>query len=139
MAKEVEEEQVAAAGGGEVQPEPARRASTFAELGICPELVAACDAMGWRGPTRIQAEAIPHALEGRDLIGLGQTGSGKTGAFALPIIQALLKQEKPQTLFACVLSPTRELALQISTQFDALGSAVSLRSAVVSATDTTYK
>ncbi|KAL5209024.1 hypothetical protein ABZP36_004647 [Zizania latifolia] len=63
--------------------------------------------MGWKEPTGIQAEAIPRALEGRDLIGLGRTGSGKTGAFALPIIQALLKEEKPQTLFACVLSPTR--------------------------------
>ncbi|KAF0910006.1 hypothetical protein E2562_001254 [Oryza meyeriana var. granulata] len=140
---EEDEEEVAAAaaadadaGGEEAQeaaePEPtARRPSTFAELGICPELVAACDAMGWKEPTRIQAEAIPHALEGRDLIGLGQTGSGKTGAFALPIIQALLKQDKPQAFFACVLSPTRELAVQIGKQFEALGSAISLSCTVL--------
>uniref|UniRef100_A0A0E0CBU7 DEAD-box RNA helicase Q domain-containing protein n=1 Tax=Oryza meridionalis TaxID=40149 RepID=A0A0E0CBU7_9ORYZ len=64
---------------------PSRRRVGLRQLGIVPELVAACDAMGWKEPTRIQAKAIPHALEGRDLIGLGQTGSGKTGAFALPI------------------------------------------------------
>uniref|UniRef100_A0A0E0GRK5 RNA helicase n=1 Tax=Oryza nivara TaxID=4536 RepID=A0A0E0GRK5_ORYNI len=136
--EELDEEVVAAAaapaadGGEEQEAEPpARRPSTFAELGVVPELVAACDAMGWKEPTRIQAEAIPHALEGRDLIGLGQTGSGKTGAFALPIIQALLKQDKPQALFACVLSPTRELAFQIGQQFEALGSAIGLSCTVL--------
>ncbi|KAM3239930.1 hypothetical protein ACQJBY_053552 [Aegilops geniculata] len=117
------------AGGGKVQqsepePEPAAEASTFAELGICPEVVEACDAMGWKQPTKIQAGAIPYALKGRDLIGLGQTGSGKTGAFALPIIQALIKH--PQPFFACVMLPTRELAIQIAEQFEALGSAIGL-------------
>jgi ATP-dependent RNA helicase DDX47/RRP3 len=89
----------------EPEPEPEAEASTFAELGICKELVDACDAMGWKQPTKIQAGAIPHALQGRDVIGLGQTGSGKTGAFALPIIQALLEHRQP--FFACVMSPTR--------------------------------
>ncbi|XP_044954589.1 DEAD-box ATP-dependent RNA helicase 10-like [Hordeum vulgare subsp. vulgare] len=115
--------------GGEVQrsepePEPASEASTFAELGIFPELVEACDAMGWKKPTKIQEGVIPHALKGRDLIGLGQTGSGKTGAFALPIIQALIEHRKP--FFACVMLPTRELAIQIAEQFEALGSAIGL-------------
>jgi superfamily II DNA/RNA helicase len=71
--EELDEEVVAAAaapaadGGEEQEAEPpARRPSTFAELGVVPELVAACDAMGWKEPTRIQAEAIPHALEGTD-------------------------------------------------------------------------
>uniref|UniRef100_A0A0D9WUX3 RNA helicase n=1 Tax=Leersia perrieri TaxID=77586 RepID=A0A0D9WUX3_9ORYZ len=127
---ELEEEEVEA-GEAQQGEAPVRRASTFAELGICGELVSACDAMGWKEPTGIQAEAIPHALQGRDLIGLGQTGSGKTGAFALPIIQALLKHDKPQPLFACVLSPTRELAIQIGQQFEALGSAISLRCSVL--------
>ncbi|CAM0907201.1 unnamed protein product [Alopecurus aequalis] len=114
-------------GGGDVQQlesEPAAEVSTFAELGICKELVDACDAMGWKQPTKIQAGAIPHALQGRDIIGLGQTGSGKTGAFALPIIQALLEHRQP--FFACVMSPTRELAIQIAEQFEALGSAIGL-------------
>ncbi|KAF0907371.1 hypothetical protein E2562_015865 [Oryza meyeriana var. granulata] len=85
--------------------------------------------MGWKQPTRIQAEAILYALQGRDVIGVGQTGSGKTAAFALPIIQALL--EHRQRFFACVLAPTRELAIQIAKQFEALGSAISLQCSVL--------
>ncbi|KAI7736639.1 hypothetical protein M8C21_025724 [Ambrosia artemisiifolia] len=101
---------------------------SFKELGICDQLIEACDSLGWKNPSKIQAEAIPHALEGKDLIGLAQTGSGKTGAFALPIIQDLL--DAKHAFFACVLSPTRELAIQIAEQFEALGSSVGLRSAV---------
>ncbi|KAA8527189.1 hypothetical protein F0562_008582 [Nyssa sinensis] len=78
---------------------------------------------------QIQTEAIPHALEGKDLIGLAQTGSGKTGAFALPVLQALL--ETPHAFFACVLSPTRELAIQIAEQFEALGSGIGIKCAVL--------
>ncbi|VVB09865.1 unnamed protein product [Arabis nemorensis] len=110
---------------------------TFAELGLREELVKACDRLGWKNPSKIQAEALPYALEGKDVIGLAQTGSGKTGAFALPILQALLtyvydsepkKGRRPDpAFFACVLSPTRELAIQIAEQFEALGSNISLR------------
>ncbi|XP_038876108.1 DEAD-box ATP-dependent RNA helicase 10 [Benincasa hispida] len=102
---------------------------TFQSLGICEQLVEACESLGWKSPSKIQAEAIPHALEGKDLIGLAQTGSGKTGAFALPILQALL--EAPQAFFACVLSPTRELAIQIAEQFEALGSGIGIKCAVL--------
>ncbi|XP_022157139.1 DEAD-box ATP-dependent RNA helicase 10-like [Momordica charantia] len=102
---------------------------TFKSLGICEQLVEACESLGWKNPSKIQAEAIPHALEGKDLIGLAQTGSGKTGAFALPILQALL--EAPQAFFACVLSPTRELAIQIAEQFEALGSGIGIKCAVL--------
>ncbi|CAK9310757.1 unnamed protein product [Citrullus colocynthis] len=102
---------------------------TFQSLGICEQLVEACESLGWKNPSKIQAEAIPHALEGKDLIGLAQTGSGKTGAFALPILQALL--EAPQAFFACVLSPTRELAIQIAEQFEALGSGIGIKCAVL--------
>ena len=66
---------------------------------------------------------------GQDVIGLAQTGSGKTGAFALPILQALL--DKPQALFTLVLSPTRELAIQISEQFEALGAGIGVKCAVL--------
>eukprot|EP00850_Spirogloea_muscicola_P012792 SM000084S23128 [mRNA] locus=s84:350532:353802:+ [translate_table: standard] len=104
-------------------------AGGFAALGVCPQLVEACRSVGWGEPTPIQVEALPQAIQGRDIIGLAQTGSGKTGAFALPVIQALL--EKPAPLFALVLSPTRELAIQISEQFEALGAAVGLRCAVI--------
>ncbi|XP_020110682.1 DEAD-box ATP-dependent RNA helicase 10 isoform X1 [Ananas comosus] len=102
---------------------------TFAGLGVCEELVEACKSLGWETPSKIQAEAIPYALQGRDVIGLAQTGSGKTGAFALPILQALL--QKPQPFFACVLSPTRELAIQISEQLEALGSGIGVKCSVL--------
>ncbi|XP_058188166.1 DEAD-box ATP-dependent RNA helicase 10-like isoform X1 [Rhododendron vialii] len=102
---------------------------SFKDLGLCDQLLEACDNLGWKQPSKIQVEAIPHGLEGKDLIGLAQTGSGKTGAFALPILQALL--EIPQAFFACVLSPTRELAIQIAEQFEALGSGIGLKCAVL--------
>lgn len=62
----------------------------FKDLGIIDQLVEACDALGYKAPTPIQAEAVPLALQGRDLIGLAETGSGKTAAFALPILQGML-------------------------------------------------
>jgi ATP-dependent RNA helicase DDX47/RRP3 len=61
--------------------------------------------MGYKNPSPIQVESIPHALEGRDIIGLAQTGSGKTAAFSLPILQTLW--QNPQPFFALVLAPTR--------------------------------
>jgi ATP-dependent RNA helicase DDX47/RRP3 len=64
-------------------------------------------------------------LAGKDVVGLAQTGSGKTGTFAIPIIQSLLANIQP--FFALVLSPTRELAIQISEQFEALGSGIGLK------------
>lgn len=64
---------------------------TFQELGVIDSLCDACTALGYKAPTPIQTEAIPFALAGRDLIGLAETGSGKTAAFALPILQGMLK------------------------------------------------
>lgn len=102
---------------------------SFADLGIIESLCEACANLGYKHPTPVQAESIPLALEGRDLIGLAETGSGKTAAFALPILQALM--DKPQPLFGLVLAPTRELAYQISQQFEALGSLINVKSAVL--------
>lgn len=62
---------------------------SFRDLGIIEPLCEACEALGYKAPTAIQAQSIPHALEGRDLIGLAETGSGKTAAFALPILQGM--------------------------------------------------
>ena len=64
-----------------------------------------------------------------DVIGLAETGSGKTGAFALPLLQALL--DKPQRFFGLVLTPTRELAFQIAEQFEALGKTIGVKCAVL--------
>ncbi|MCO5553642.1 hypothetical protein L7F22_007167 [Adiantum nelumboides] len=101
----------------------------FRDLGVCDQLVEACLALGWKQPTPIQTEAIPLALDGKDIIGLAQTGSGKTAAFVIPILQVLLKKSHP--FFATVLSPTRELAIQIGQHFEALGSGIGLKCAVV--------
>ena len=103
--------------------------ATFASLGVCEPLCDACSALGWKAPTAIQREALPYALESKDIIGLAETGSGKTGAFALPILQGLL--ESRQRLYACILAPTRELAVQIAEQIDALGSGIGVRTAVI--------
>jgi ATP-dependent RNA helicase DDX47/RRP3 len=83
---------------------------TFASLGVNGTLCEALKELGWGIPTEIQRQAIPEALAGRDIIGIAETGSGKTGAFAIPILQALLSA--PQRLFAVVLAPTRELAFR---------------------------
>lgn len=89
----------------------------------------AVNELKWKVPTKIQREAIPVALKGNDIIALAETGSGKTGAFALPILQTLL--ENPQRYFALVLTPTRELAIQIGEQFEALGSSIGVKCTVI--------
>ncbi|TFK43011.1 P-loop containing nucleoside triphosphate hydrolase protein [Crucibulum laeve] len=112
-------------------PEPTRPpiTATFKSLGLIDPLLQALEQVNFKTPTEIQVEALPPALEGRDIIGVASTGSGKTAAFALPILQKLW--EEPKGLFACVLAPTRELAFQISQQFESLGSAMGVRCAVI--------
>lgn len=102
---------------------------TFRSLGLIDPLLDALEQVNYKTPTEIQVESLPHALAGRDIIGVASTGSGKTAAFALPILQKLW--EEPKGLFACVLAPTRELAYQISQQFESLGSAMGVRCAVI--------
>ncbi|KAJ7680264.1 P-loop containing nucleoside triphosphate hydrolase protein [Mycena polygramma] len=104
-------------------------APSFKSLGLIDPLLEALEQVKYTTPTEIQVEALPHALEGRDIIGVASTGSGKTATFALPILQKLW--EDPKGLFACVLAPTRELAFQIAQQFEALGSSMGVRSAVI--------
>ncbi|GIX65720.1 ATP-dependent RNA helicase [Babesia caballi] len=103
--------------------------ATFESLGICRELCRACDSMGWKAPTPIQVAAIPHALGGRDIIGLAVTGSGKTGAFTIPVLHHLLEDVK--RLYCVVLAPSRELCEQIAEQFRALGAQVALEVCLV--------
>jgi len=89
--------------------------TSFAELGLAPELLRAVADAGYTVPTPIQARAIPLVLRGRDVMGLAQTGTGKTAAFTLPIIQRLLGG--PRRTRALVLTPTRELAVQVKEAF----------------------
>ena len=103
--------------------------STFKGLGVLDTLCEAIEALGWHAPTDIQAASIPEAIKGRDIVGLAETGSGKTGAFAIPVLQALL--QNPQRLFCVVLAPTRELAFQINEVFEALGASISLHSVCI--------
>lgn len=109
--------------------EDASENETFHDLGVVEPLCQAISSIGWSFPTPIQRNALPEALGGRDVIGLAETGSGKTGAFAIPILQALLKN--PQRLFAVCLAPTRELAFQINEVFDALGKSIALHTTCV--------
>jgi ATP-dependent RNA helicase DeaD len=87
--------------------------TTFEDLGLRPELLAALTALGYEEPTPIQAEAIPPLVEGRDLLGQAATGTGKTAAFSLPVLQRL-PAGRGKAPVALVLVPTRELAVQVS-------------------------
>ena len=84
----------------------------FNELGINAPILKALSEVGYKAPTPIQQQAMPPVLAGRDLLGCAQTGTGKTAAFAVPILQRLSGQ-KGHGVRALVLTPTRELALQI--------------------------
>lgn len=86
--------------------------TTFEQLGLCSELVQAVTELGYETPTAIQAAAIPPLLQGRDVVGQAQTGTGKTAAFALPMIESL--DPTAPDVQGLVLTPTRELAIQVS-------------------------
>jgi ATP-dependent RNA helicase RhlE len=101
---------------------------TFAELGLSKKSLAALERAGFEAPTPIQAQAIPPALQGRDVIGSAATGTGKTLAFVLPVLERL---EGKHGTRALVLAPTRELALQIHDQLERFRHGHHLRSAVV--------
>ena len=107
---------------------------SFSELALVEPIQRALHAENYERPTPIQAQAIPHLLAGRDLLGIAQTGTGKTAAFALPILQRLSANRVPaprQSMRALVLTPTRELALQIADSFRAYGRHLGLRPAVI--------
>ncbi|BDA51188.1 DEAD-box ATP-dependent RNA helicase 36 [Coccomyxa sp. Obi] len=104
-------------------------AVTFRSLGITEWLDRVCKSLGMVQPTEVQRGCIPAILQGKDVLGTAHTGSGKTAAFALPILQRLARE--PYGVFALVLTPTRELAMQLADQFRALGSGMSLTDAVV--------
>ena len=106
---------------------------TFEELNLSAPLLRAVQEAGYETPSPIQAAAIPPVLSGRDLMGCAQTGTGKTAAFALPMLDRLTANppRRKGAIRALILTPTRELALQIGESFDAYGKYLKLRSTVI--------
>jgi ATP-dependent RNA helicase RhlE len=104
--------------------------NTFSELNLSPVLKANLAKNGFVQPTPVQAETIPGALEGRDIVATAQTGTGKTLAFVIPMLERLANK-RSGTIDAVVLSPTRELAMQIEEAFSALASGTKIRAATV--------
>ena len=108
---------------------------TFQDLNLIEPIQRALKTAGYQKPTPIQAQSIPLALQGRDLLACAQTGTGKTAAFALPILQLLNDQQpgnnRRRPIQALVLAPTRELAIQIGESFDAYGKHLQIRHTVV--------
>jgi ATP-dependent RNA helicase RhlE len=111
--------------------------TTFAELGLRPELLKAVEEQGYTTPTPIQVQAIPHVLAGRDVMGGAQTGTGKTAGFTLPLLQRLAHHASTSVsparhpVRALILAPTRELAAQVEESVKVYGKYVPLRSTQV--------
>jgi ATP-dependent RNA helicase RhlE len=106
----------------------------FSDFGLSQPVLRAVGEEGYSEPTPIQVKAIPHVMEGRDLLGCAQTGTGKTAAFALPIIERLAKTRVPRVakrVRVLVLSPTRELASQIGESFTSYGRHSGITSTVI--------
>lgn len=103
----------------------------FKELGIIPSILEALDAQGYQNPTPIQEQAIPHILNKKDVLGCAQTGTGKTAAFAIPILQNLDKSPYQKGIKALILTPTRELAIQIEENFLAYSKNLGLKTLVI--------
>jgi ATP-dependent RNA helicase RhlE len=113
--------------------------TSFNELGLAAPLLQALASGPYQTPTPIQAQAIPHVMQGRDLLGIAQTGTGKTAAFALPILHRLAQpgpdgrrpKAQPKSCRVLVLSPTRELASQIAERFSFYGNKLGVSVAIV--------
>src|SRR6187431_3642554 len=107
----------------------------FTDLSLSPILLGNLNKKGYAVPTPVQSKAIPPALAGHDLVATAQTGTGKTLAFCLPLIEMMLQQPapagKPVGPRALILSPTRELAIQIAKEFDEIAQGTGFRTATV--------
>lgn len=100
----------------------------FKQLNIIPSIMKAVQTAGYTKATEIQYQSIPHILNGHDLIGCAQTGTGKTASFAIPVLQLLDKQKvKSKGIRSLVLTPTRELAVQISENFKTYGQHLNIK------------
>ena len=99
--------------------EQTKEQTNFASFNLSPMLLKALEDLKFETPSPIQQQAIPHLMQGRDLIGQAQTGTGKTAAFGLPVLNSLnYDQMVPQAL---ILAPTRELAIQVAEHIEIMG------------------
>jgi superfamily II DNA/RNA helicase len=104
----------------------------FKDLDLDPRILKAIEDVGYESPTPIQAEAIPHALQGRDVLGIAQTGTGKTASFVLPMLNALAKgRARARMPRSLVLCPTRELAAQVAENFESYSKYLKLNMALL--------
>lgn len=103
----------------------------FENLNLIEPLLKALQQEGYTTPTPIQEQAIPIVLHGKDLLGCAQTGTGKTAAFSLPILQKLYKTDQKKNIKALILTPTRELAIQIGECFEAYGRYTGIKHTVI--------
>jgi ATP-dependent RNA helicase RhlE len=105
----------------------------FKELHLHPSILKAVEEEGYTSPTPIQEQAIPPVLTGRDVLGCAQTGTGKTAAFAMPILHQLEQTplSERKKISALILTPTRELAIQIDESFKTYGKYLKVRSLVI--------
>ena len=105
---------------------------TFTELNLNPSLMQSITRMHFKIPTPIQAQAIPPALLGKDVLGTAQTGTGKTAAFALPILHHLINDNRKNLgIQSLIVTPTRELAIQIGENFTAYSKYNNIKSVVI--------
>ncbi|MGB6036878.1 MAG: DEAD/DEAH box helicase, partial [Cryomorphaceae bacterium] len=108
---------------------------TFEQLNLIPTILRSLKDENYTSPTDIQARAIPLILDGEDVLGSAQTGTGKTAAFAIPIIQHLEKDEERtrgrRKILSLIVTPTRELAIQIGESFDTYGKYTNVKTTVV--------
>ncbi|HIG74714.1 MAG TPA: DEAD/DEAH box helicase, partial [Bacteroidetes bacterium] len=108
--------------------------SSFDSFGLAPSILRGVRDAGYTSPTPVQAATLPHALDGIDVVGVAQTGTGKTAAFVLPILDYLVKdpvQAKKRVVRALIVTPTRELALQIDESVRSYGTHTDLRSTTI--------
>ena len=106
----------------------------FEQLGVIPTILTAIEKEGYTNPTPIQEKAIPIVLNGNDLIGCAQTGTGKTAAFSIPILQLLYaspERKKHGKIRSLIVTPTRELAIQIGESIKLYGQVLNIRHAVI--------
>ncbi|NDJ14914.1 MAG: DEAD/DEAH box helicase, partial [Acidobacteriia bacterium] len=103
----------------------------FTELDLCPALKANLAKNNFVTPTPVQAQSIPHLMTGNDVVATAQTGTGKTLAFAIPVLEALNAMPRSKTVKALILSPTRELAIQIEETFKKMNEGTRIKTAVV--------